>query len=271
VRVPLGVNGLFFPSVAMTVGAGSEKQGPWRLPVAAWPAPRYLAPGESVSMDVRIDRGPVRQMLCRRPLDEVELTVTAVLSPLTRGDITASAVPTVAVKPAVIIRRSLLARVAPERRKDTAAAYKEALGWIVYDMKHGQLPARMRAARQVASVLEWSRKVASRDAAPPQELVGKVSTPQAIRMLVEVLKDPSPAVRAEMLGAICDIGADEDTMRYVGAVVEDPSPLVRMRMAEMVGASATRGKETIITYLAQDSDKLVKLMASAFIESKEPK
>ena len=273
-RLAVGTQGLFVPRIALQVTAGAGKAAFADLPVARWPAGRYLMPGESISMQVCLDKGPLAQMLCRRPLDEIALTVSALLGPVEREDqkgkrTIASSLPAVTIQPVTITRLSLLSRLPPEKLNDMPSAYQESLGWIVYDMKKGQLPVRMRAARQVASLLEWSRQIEAREAPPPQALAGKVLRPVVLRMLEEVLKDSAPAVRAEMLAALCDVKLDADVLKCLTPVIDDSSPLVRLRVVELVGASDTSGKDTIVTYLAQDADELVRLMASAFTKAKQ--
>jgi tetratricopeptide (TPR) repeat protein len=268
VRVPLGTWGLLVPSLAVKVAAGAEKTEFADLPVARWPAPRYLMPGQSTTMQVRVDKGTLAQMLLRSPLDEITLTVTAVLSPTVRDKKLVSAAPTVNIQPVTITRQSLFSRVRPEKLKDMPAAYDEALGWIVLDIKRGHLSDRMRAARQVASLVDWATRIQATEIKPPETLTGKVNLAIIHRMLMEVLKDSSPAVRAELLAGLCDAKLDEETLKYLGPVIEDPDALVRLRMAELIGASNTRGRETIVSYLAQDKDDLVRLMASAFAGQK---
>ncbi|MHC4983118.1 MAG: tetratricopeptide repeat protein [Planctomycetota bacterium] len=267
VRVPLGTEGLLVPTLFVQVVAGAEETAFSDLPAATWPAPRYLQPGQSISVSFRVDKGTLGRMLCERPLDEIELKVTGLLSPFVKGKKTISSVPTISIQPVKITRLSLLSRVRPEKREDPAEAYQEALGWIVYDMKSRQLSARMRAARQVASLLAWVRRIETRDAKPPEPLADKVSKAVVLRMLIEVLKDPAPAVRAELLSALYDVNVDDPTMKYLAPAVSDPSALVRLLAAEVIGDSNTRGRQTIVAHLAKDADELVRLMASAFAKA----
>ena len=57
---------------------------------------------------------------------------------------------------------------------------------------------------------------------------------------------------------------DESIIPLLAGAIEDRSSLVRFRLVELLGASGAAGQETIVDYLAQDGDKMVRLMALAF-------
>ena len=84
-------------------------------------------------------------------------------------------------------------------------------------------------------------------------------------MMVEMLKDPSDVVRAEMIASLGYVDLDKSIIQFLGGpLIEDPSPLVRMRLVELLGASGVPGQKTMVDYFAADGDNLVRLMASAF-------
>ena len=79
--------------------------------------------------------------------------------------------------------------------------------------------------------------------------------------MVELLKNPSDVVRAEMLAALITMETDSTILKLLGEHVEDPSPLVRMRLAELMGL--TGSQQTVMDYLIQDKDEDVRRMAGA--------
>jgi len=262
--VPLGARGLAAPVVVLKAEAGDDETFD-DLPVIRWPAPRYLEPGGSLTAEIRVDVGALGQRLRHTPFAELPLKFTAVFSPVIgKEDQPASSVPAVSIEPARVVREALLARASADKQGDPVAAYAEVLGWIVYDIQRGALPARLRAARQVASLLSLARRIERKQAKPPAGLENRISKPVLLRMLVEILKDDSPAVRAELLASLSRSKADPDALPFVGPVVDDPAPLVRLRMAEMIGTSKAQGGQTLLKHFAEDLDPLVRRMASAF-------
>jgi HEAT repeat protein len=123
----------------------------------------------------------------------------------------------------------------------------------------------MLAARQVASLLAMVRH-AELGQAPelPKPLSAGLPKPVLLRIVVEILKDPSDVVRAEMLAAMGAVPLDDKIVVLFAPVIEDRSALVRFRVAELLGASGIKRQNTIVDYMAQDADEMVRLMASAF-------
>lgn len=263
--VPLGETGLLSPvmSLEATV-AGSEKRTFTDLPPATWSAPRYLQPGQSVSARVRLDVGDLGEFLRNRCMDEVELTVSGTLDPVRKGKTLRSRLPSVPIKSAVIKRLDILGEFDRSIAENFPPAYQRRLGLIVRDMKRGDLPRRMLAARQVASLLATARQVEMGKAAPPARLTGHFTKPVMLTMMREVLRDASPVVRSEMLASLQDIPLDAGILRLLAAPADDPSALVRFRLAELLGDSGGARYRTILNYLARDADPLVCLMVSAF-------
>ncbi|MDY6913969.1 MAG: hypothetical protein SVT52_05885 [Planctomycetota bacterium] len=262
IAVPVGNWGLLSPVVSLKVTVSGESFT--NLPLAVWPAPRYLQPGESVRCRTRLDVGRLAQYLADRPLDELEMTVSGLLDPLQKGDVFQSTLPTVAVQPAKIRRLSLpgkFDRTSPEAWRKS---YQRSLGLIVRDMKTGPLPARMQAARQVASLLALAGRVKRAKAKLPEPLAKTFNRPVLLSMQRAVLADSSAAVRAEMLAGLQQVPIDQAIVQLLGPAIEDASPLVRFRLAELLGSSQMPGQNTVIDYLAQDSDPLVRRMAQAF-------
>ena len=139
------------------------------------------------------------------------------------------------------------------------------LGRLVYDIQKGELPARMEAARKLAALLALVRRAErGRIAALPKAMSSVFRRPVLLRMLVEVLKDPSDVIRAEMLAALNTVSLDERVVRLLAPAIEDPSPLVRFRMVELLCGPGQSKDEETIDLLARDADPLVRQMAAAF-------
>ena len=270
VNIPLGEYALFNPVMGLEVSVeGMEKMVFNDLPLVFWPAPRYLRPGESVRASVRLDVGKLGVFLASRPLETLSLNVTGMLNPVQYGREFRSWVPTVKPKHAKITRLDLLASFAVTAGDEWRKAYRLALGYVVRDMKRGSIAERMRAARQVGSLLALVREVELGRHEPPSPHAGDVTKPVLLTMLREVLKDSSPTVRAEMLASLNYVSLDKSIVRLLSRAVEDTSSLVRFRMVELIGASGTPGRETIVDYLAQDKDQHVRRMAEAFAKPGE--
>ncbi len=266
-RLSLGDWGLFSPVLALQVSVAGGTTGTFtNLPLATWPAPRYLEPGGSVRCTVRLDVGGLAATLAAHPLDDLMLTVSGVLDPVQEGRTFRSGVPSIVVQPVQITRSSLLGAFDRSNADLWRATYQRSLGLIVRDIKHGSLPQRMRAVRQIGALLTLARRVELGKATLPKQLADVFSKPVLFAMLQAALRDKSDVVRAEMIAALGTVPMENDIVTLIsrGAGVEDPSGLVRFRLVELLGASGLRGQETIIDFLARDRYDMVRMMAQAF-------
>lgn len=252
--VPLGRWGLFDPVVFLSVSVNG--QGKAELPnlvSVPLPAPKYLAPGEKVSQTARVDVGAAEQLLADRPLADLKLTVTAMVDPLQAGQEMFSSVPDLKVAPVTIRRKPLFDAAGGQ----LAARY--ALGYIVRDLRQGDPPTRLRAARQTAALLAHVRRVEMGNA---QAVFPEVLTkPVLLSMTRAFLQADSPLVRAEMLAALHQVPLDRRIISLMGGRVEDDSPLVRLRLIELLAGQRTPGHEGLLDLYAKDSDELVREMA----------
>ncbi|HUU60459.1 MAG TPA: hypothetical protein VMZ50_13045, partial [Phycisphaerae bacterium] len=204
------------------------------------------------------------RFLGNRPLEEITLKVQGMLDPVQYGTDFVSFLPSVRPVPAQIVLADLLGDFDRTKADEWPKRYQLALGRIVYDIKRGDLRARMRAARRVGALLGSARLIEQGEVLPPRHLTGKVTRGVLLRMMVEILKDKSDVVRAEMLSALNHVDLDAGIIRWFGSTIEDPSALVRFRLVELLGASGVRGQETVVDYLAQDPDEMVRQMAKGF-------
>jgi HEAT repeat protein len=172
--------------------------------------------------------------------------------------------------PVELTRRDLLGEIDRSSPEALRAGYQLALGRIVRRIRRGDLPARMLAARQVASLLAMVARAERREAKLPPALAKTVKKPVLLAMLRALLEDKSPVVRAETLTALGHMTIDRSILMLLGGLFDDPDPLVRMRAAELLGASKTPGRQTVLTHLSKDSDELVRRMASAFLPRQRP-
>ena len=267
VRVRVGDWGLLSPRVQLTVrvwGPGGDAAAAAESILARWPAPLYLEPGRSVTRRARVDLGAVGAYLAHHPLEELTLTVTGLPDPVATGGKVGSWLPTVPVAPVKIVRAALLGRLAPAGAGRWGEIYRETQLEIVRDIRRGPAARRMRAARQVGSLLAAVRDVELKKTKWPAGLEKIVTKPMLLSMMRALLRDRSPVVRAEMLAALQAVSLGKHILQLLSEVIEDSSPLVRLRVVELIGASGTSGRETIVDYLAQDRSETVRLMASAF-------
>jgi len=262
--VPIGDWGLISPAMALKVTIAGQDVAFEDLPLAIWPCPRQLAGGQSVKCTVRLDVGKLADFLMPRPLDELLLVVSGLLDPAQRGREFRSSVPSVEPRGCRIKRAGLLGDVDRSDAESLAPAYQLALGRIVRDLRHADLPTRMAAARKTACLLAFVDRLERREAKWPPGLRQAVKRPVLLSILRAMLSDPSPAVRAEMLAALGRVRLDASILTLSSGLIEDPSPLVRFRMAELIGTSGSAGKRAVLDHFAADPDKLVAAMSAAF-------
>ncbi len=254
--VPIGQGGLFSPVLWLgaTVEGAAEAKLPELTP-APLPAPKYLPAGAKVSTTVRIDVGPVEELLTAYPMGEIKLTVTGMLDPLHEGGRLFSSVPEVQVQPVTIRRKGLFD---PGGKKIDC---QYALGYIVRDLRQGDLDAKLRGARQTAALLAYARRVELGKAPPVfPDVMGKLVL---LSMTRAFLQCSSPAVRAEMLSSLQHVPLGPRSIALLAPVVGDPHPAVRMRLIELLAGQRTSGHERLLDHFARDEDDLVRDMANA--------
>jgi hypothetical protein len=265
--VPLAGGGPLTPVMALRVtAAGEEIAAPAVLPVVRWPAPPRLEPGRKLTARVRLDVGPLARTLAARPLDEMVLTIGGVLSPAVAGKKIVSRLPAVKVAPATVIRLGPLGGGGGEPA-EAAKAYEEALERLSAELSRGKPAERLRAVRQVASLLAMARAV-EQGRPPPAGVADGPGKGALLAMVSGALKDPLGEVRAELLACLAEVDLDEDILKRIAAAIGDDEALVRLRAAELIGASASRGREKVLRHLAADEHRLVRQMASAFLPEK---
>ena len=265
VDLPLGEMGVLNPRMALAAevadASGQTIAKTARLPLVVWPAPRYLSPGRTITCQVRLDVCELAAALGPHPLDDLTITVTGTVDPTVDG---ASRLPNLTVAPLKIARRGLLGKVADDSPAGWLAAYKLALGRIVRDYRRGTLPERMRAARQIGSLLAFATRVQDSRIVPPGMLRGQTDRLVILAMFRAILSDKSPAVRAEAVASIHMVRPDELVVSLLGPRIQDRDPMVRCRVVELLAATGSKGNETIIDLMSNDPDPLVRQMANAF-------
>ena len=266
VDIPLGDWGLLSPRLSLHAGILGLRGSFQNLPLVVWPAPRYLPPASSLTVTVDLAVGRLQELLATHPLAQYELTVRGTVDPVQRGLGFYSSLPALQVEPVKIVRVPLMPGVDANDSQQLAGTCRVVLGRLVYDIQKGDLPTRMRAARKTASLLAMVRRVDAGRLAPlPAPMAKAFSRPVLLRIVVEVLKDKSDVVRAEMLAALNSVELDDGIVSLLAGAIEDPSALVRFRLAELLGACGLPGQNTIVDYLAQDRHEMVQLMASTFL------
>ncbi len=287
IAVPLGQWGLIRPTVGFSVELTSKQRNEAaktfaNLPISNLPAPAYLAPGKSISREIRIDVGELEEYLLHRPLVTFTLSIDGVVDPVQRGRNIVSAAPKISGGDVKVTRASLLRwhrlkgnlkDFKPDIDRTWPAAYRRLLGLIVRDLTKGDTAVRMRAARQIASLLAMSRLIEQVKMAAPDQLTGVVKKPVLLTMTRETLRDDSPAVRAESLTYTQYVALDERIISLLSPLVndKDAATIVKFRLVELLGAGGGEEQKSIIDYYAQDDDEMVRLMAEAFGESVDGK
>lgn len=266
--IAVGREGFFEPTVALVVTLAEHKKRFTDLPPAVWPAPRYLGPGNSIRTTLRLDVGDLGDALASDPFGRHTLIVDGLLSPAQQGDQIVGLLPGLRVAPARIFRRDILVSFDRTSGEAWPKAYQLTLGYIVRDLKRGDLPQRMRAARQIGCLLALEKLVDENRAAPPQPLAKAFTRPVLLSMLNAMLQDASPVVRAEMVASLGRARLDKFVLKILSKALADSSPLVLSRMAELLGASGGQAGRAAIDYLARHKDPNVRRMAEAF--RKEP-
>ena len=265
VDLPLGDSGAINPRMALAVtvaGAnGRTIAKTTRLPLVVWPASRYLSPGHTITCRVRLDVSELAAALAPHPLDNFTITVTGTVDPTVKGE---SRLPGLTVKPLKIIRRGLLGNVSADTPAGWLEAYKLALGRIVRDYRRGTLAERMRAARQIGSLLTFATAVQHSRITPPGMLKGQIDRLVVLAMLRAILSDKSPAVRAEAVASLHTVRPDEVVISLLAPRVQDVAPMVRCRLVELLAVTNSKGHDTILSLMSKDPDPQVQKMAQAF-------
>ncbi len=254
--VPVGLAGLFNPSVFLSVAVEGPVKATWpNLTLLTLPAPKYIAPGRKVSRTVRVDIGEVEKMLTTNPLAEMKLTVSAVLDPLQDDKKLFSSAPGIKIVP-VTIRRAPLFDISGGEK-----SARPALGYIVRDLKGGSSAEQMRAARQTAALLGY---VCRSEIGKAKPVLPKVLTRLILMSMTKAfLEARSPVVRAEMLAALQHVDLDARIISLMGPRIQDADSMVRLRLIELLAAKRTKGHRTLLDHFAADSDDLVREMAKA--------
>ena len=265
IDVPLGATGVINPHMALAVrledSRGQALVNTSRLPMVVWAAPRTLKPGQTVTCRVRLDIGDLAAAIAPHPLEDLSLTVSGIVDPAADG---ATKLPTFKLQPLKLLRSGLLGKVSADTPEGWRMAYQQALGRIVYDYRRGKLPARMRAARQIGSMLAFNVDVQRSRQVPPGMLKGQLDHLTILSMFRAILADKSPAVRAEAAMAIGAVQPDDTVIGLLSPLIEDPAAMVRCRLVEMLAATASKGNATIVDLMSNDPDPLVRQMAEAF-------
>jgi tetratricopeptide (TPR) repeat protein len=263
IEVPIGEDGLLAPRLALSAKVGGVSEPFEDLPVISWPVPRQLPPRRSYAARVRLDVGAMGRLLAQHPLDECSIQLNPMLSPVQRGGHLISAVPDLPAPSILLTRKAMVDLTDANTPALLAAACKVRLGNLVYAFINGDLPGRMLAMRQTASLLALQRLKDMGKVSLPKPVADALYRPTLLSMVLEGLKDRSDTVRAELLAALQQTPMDAKIMERLAAAINDPSPLVRVRLAELLGSSGLSGQKPVLDFLAQDRDERVRAMVAA--------
>ena len=256
-RVPLGEWGLMSPKMMLNVellADGGRLRIAQRTPVV-WPAPRYIMPGQSLQQVVRVDGGRIGTALASRPLVDVEVNVIGILDPVERRGEFVSGLKKVAVDPARILRRALVAAQTP-------ADYDAALKQLVNRLGGADEIQAMHAAEATVSLVLLAEKVKAGRPSLGGKLAPSLREPELLAMLRHCLLETPVTVRCRTLGAMGRLKLTELMLRMIAPCTGHDSPWVRTRAVELLGTTGEgRFREILESFAGGDPDELVREMA----------
>lgn len=282
VPLPLGVPGLLSRQVMLEVRATVAGSRPVRQYVpAVFAAPRYLQPAQSISVDVNLGQGYLRELLMYNPLSPVELQVTMIVQPAEqRGDY-ASAVPGLqkVVAEAVQIRvqdevdkplhfRPVLTLTRqPLIARDDSQAYYDALVELVRQFRGEDRVLAMQAAEATVSLLASAQAWERGQVRLSRGVSANLRVPQLLAMVRYCLQEAPMEVRCRTLGAMRFVRLDDTLVGMVAPALQAESEFVRARAVEVLGRSNRRGNAPALQYAAEnDPSELVRAMAEASLD-----
>ncbi|MCP4375137.1 MAG: hypothetical protein GY794_03000 [bacterium] len=270
-KVSAGMGGLIPATVSLNVTVKGRKTSEFKDVVRmTLPVGRYLDKGEKVTVTGRIDVGKLHAFINNHPVDDLELTISPrIIDPGARTPGNAEPLPPTASIPGVIKRISVLGKFDQSKVATWRSTYNRSLSLIMGDLKTADPKIRIRAARQIGSLLALSDGITAGEFRAPAPLTGQVKRPVLVLMAGEVLKDRSDIVRAEMLSSLGQVKLDRSIIRTLGSVIKDPSALVRFRLVELLGTSGLSGQGPILKHFAKDKYDLVANLAKALQTTKK--
>ena len=268
VPLSLGDAGLFNPVMELVVQASSDPKQPfYNVPMVTWQAPRYMATGQTVRTRFRLDIGPLADHINARPLEDITIVVHGLVNAEIRDQRYVSAVPSLKVEPATVTRLNLLTmadKFDASSASSWPAAYKQVLGTIAQrHILRGELPERILAAGQVGCLYSTARNAELNAVKLPSQVASEVSKPVIQAMLQALMKDKSPAVRAQAVASVPNIVLDQTTINLISMLMDDPSPVVRLRVLDKLGGIELKGQTRLIMKYGADSDEIIKTLAAA--------
>lgn len=272
--IPLGPEGLLEPRIAFVAEVpGGGGQILTNLPFLSLPAPRVLDPGQKVAGQVRLDVGALSRVLAADPLRTFDISLRAILSPrLQEGGMKSDLV---GLKPAqASVRRVGLFGVRdpqadPTAQRVTARRHTQVIRRLEAGLYRKKNPPalikRVQGARAIGAMLVWTQQLDETRTAVPKGVAGPAGVKVLCHLLAQVLRDPSPAVRAEMIASLPPQSLTGPILDVLAYAIEDPSSLVRYRLLESIGASGTSDNKTLVEFFAEDKDPAVRELAQAFL------
>ncbi len=259
--VPIGEWGLLESRAMLTVRMTAPDEGrQWtqQVPVA-WPAPRWLAGGESVRQVVSLNTGEVRRAMSYRPLSRLTFSVETILEPVRRNDQLVSGLPALTVEPATIVRQPLL-------DDQTPTAYYEALKELVGRLTGEDPVEAMRAAETTVSLLALAEKTRGGETGPAGKLGSHLQESHLLAMLRYALQEAHPAVRARTLAAMERLTLTPLMTRLVSPCLGQSSGTVRaLALQRLVDVADGQPTPALKAFAEKDPDPLVGQMAEALM------
>jgi len=266
VPLPVGPNGLFEATMALRAsvqGMGEEPVKVTEMPLAIWPAPHYIAPGEVISTKVRLDVGPMEKLLNSAPLDDLAIEVTGVFDPVQREEDLSASLTELALAPVTVTRAGLMSS-GKNPDGNFESTYRQAMDALASEIDSENEAVRMRAAAKTGALKILLLRADKGQTQLPQNLPRETMRATLAEHQDKLLADQSPLVKAEMLKSLLSAGIADRAMAAT-AVSGDQSALVNLRLAEMLGTMGENASQETLSLLSINDNELVAEMAKTFM------
>jgi tetratricopeptide (TPR) repeat protein len=255
--VPLGEWGLISPRAVITVHVEADDgriKAEARVPVV-WAAPQLLEAGKSLRQQVSLEVPEIAAVLANRPLDEVTLTVGAIIDPVERRGLLAPAIKSLQVQPLAVHRKALLENFAPE-------AYERTLSNLDKAVRGGDEAAAGQAATiitQLATLIQTPE--ADRPLSSSRSMTD-LRDARVMELLRYCLQEAAAAVRIKTLEHLGHMALSDRICKMMAPCLAHADPAVRAWAIDLLcREDATRFRDILAAFAQHDADPLVRQLA----------
>lgn len=255
--VPLGEWGLVSPRAVITVhieaDAGRVKADA-RVPVI-WTAGRLLEGGKSLRQPVSLEAPEIAAVLASRPLDEVTLTVGAILDPVERRGQLAPSLRSVPVSSLVVRRKSLL-------EKRTLENYDQALVRLGQTVRSGDETIAGQAATAITQLATLVQTPEADRPLSASQMTGDFRDDRVLELLRYCLQEAPPAVRIKALEHLGHLALSDKIGKMMAPCLAHSDPVVRALAIDLLcREDSARFRSVVSAFAERDEDALVRQLA----------